>query len=161
MTGTIPSWTSNRLTYAYLYNNGFAGSLPALNTPYLYILDLHNNQISGNLPDMSGATRLQILYLNNNSIVGYTPEALKYNTILRTLDMSNNALNAGVGTNIISDLYDNYFLNPRSGVSINLLGNNGLSRDAIINDGSGQEENSTIAKLKYLEQFWTILLDLT
>jgi hypothetical protein len=70
-------------------------------------------------------------------------------------------LNAGVGTNIISDLYDNYFLNPRSGVSINLLGNNGLSRDAIINDGSGQEENSTIAKLKYLEQFWTILLDLT
>ena len=158
MSGTIPAWTTNALSYVFIYNNSFSGSIPTLNTPYLYYLYAQNNNLSGNLPSMAGAIRLQRLYLNSNSIVGYTPEALKYNTSLSIIDISNNQLNASVGSNLISDLFDNYASNPRSGVSVNLLGNNGLSRSSIINDGT-EGDNSTASKLEFLEQFWTILLD--
>lgn len=162
MTGTIPTWSTNALSYVFCYNNQLSGSLPALNTPYLYYLYLQNNNLSGNIPDMSGAIRLQRLYLNSNSISGYNQNALKYNTSLSILDLSNNQLTASVGTPLINDLYDNYAGNPRSGVSINLLGNatggSGLSRSSIVNDGT-EGENSTRAKLEFLERFWTILLD--
>jgi len=158
MTGTVPTWSTNALSYVFCYNNSLSGSLPALNTPYLYYLYLQNNNLTGNLPSMSGAIRLQRLYLNSNSISGYTTDALKYNTSLSIIDLSNNQLPASVGAPLINDLFDNYSGNPRSGVSVNLLGNNGLSRTNIINDGT-EGENSTANKLAFLERFWTILLD--
>ena len=158
MTGTVPTWSTNALRYVFCYNNSLSGSLPALNTPYLYYLYLQNNNLSGNLPSMSGAVRLQRLYLNSNSISGYTTDALKYNTSLSIIDLSNNQLPASVGAPLINDLFDNYSGNPRSGVSVNLLGNNGLSRTNIVNDGT-EGENSTANKLAFLERFWTILLD--
>ena len=158
MTGTVPTWSTNALSYVFCYNNQLSGSLPALNTPYLYYLYLQNNNLTGNLPSMSGAIRLQRLYLNSNSISGYTTDALKYNTSLSIIDLSNNQLPASVGAPLINDLFDNYSGNPRSGVSVNLLGNNGLSRTNIINDGT-EGENSTANKLAFLERFWTILLD--
>ena len=158
MTGTVPTWSTNRLRYVFCYNNQLSGSLPALNTPYLYYLYLQNNNLSGNLPSMAGAVRLQRLYLNSNSISGYTTNALKYNTSLSIIDLSNNQLTASVGAPLINDLFDNYGGNPRSGVSVNLLGNNGLSRENIINDGT-EGESSTANKLAFLERFWTILLD--
>ena len=158
MTGTVPTWSTNALRYVFCYNNSLSGSLPALNTPYLYYLYLQNNNLTGNLPSMSGAIRLQRLYLNSNSISGYTTDALKYNTSLSIIDLSNNQLPASVGAPLINDLFDNYSGNPRSGVSVNLLGNNGLSRTNIVNDGT-EGENSTANKLAFLERFWTILLD--
>ena len=158
MTGTVPTWSTNALRYVFCYNNQLSGSLPSLNTPYLYYLYLQNNNLSGNLPSMSGAVRLQRLYLNSNSINGYTTDALKYNTSLSIIDLSNNQLPASVGAPLINDLFDNYSGNPRSGVSVNLLGNNGLSRTNIVNDGT-EGENSTANKLAFLERFWTILLD--
>ena len=158
MTGTVPTWSTNALRYVFCYNNQLSGSLPALNTPYLYYLYLQNNNLSGNLPSMSGAVRLQRLYLNSNSIDGYTTNALKYNTSLSIIDLSNNQLPASVGAPLINDLFDNYAGNPRSGVSVNLLGNNGLSRTNIVNDGT-EGESSTANKLAFLERFWTILLD--
>ena len=158
MTGTVPTWSTNALSYVFCYNNQLSGSLPALNTPYLYYLYLQNNNLTGNLPSMSGAIRLQRLYLNSNSISGYTTDALKYNTSLSIIDLSNNQLPASVGAPLINDLFDNYSGNPRSGVSVNLLGNNGLSRTNIVNDGT-EGENSTANKLAFLERFWTILLD--
>ena len=158
LSGTVPAWSSNALRYVFCYNNGLTGSLPQLNTPYLYYLYLQNNSISGNLPSMSGAIRLQRLYLNSNSINGYTTDALKYNTSLSIIDLSNNQLPASVGAPLINDLFDNYAGNPRSGVSVNLLGNNGLSRSNIVNDGT-EGESSTANKLAFLERFWTILLD--
>ena len=158
LTGTVPAWSSNALRYVFCYNNGITGSLPQINTPYLYYLYLQNNSISGNLPSMSGAIRLQRLYLNSNSINGYTTDALKYNTSLSIIDLSNNQLPASVGAPLINDLFDNYAGNPRNGVSVNLLGNNGLSRSNIVNDGT-EGENSTANKLAFLERFWTILLD--
>jgi hypothetical protein len=108
---------------------------------------------------MAGAIRLQRLYLNSNGLTGYTPEALKYNSNLRIIDLSNNSLPSGASSTLINDLFDNYAINPRSGVSVNLLGNQGLNRTSIINDGTGDGENSTISKLTFLERFWTILLD--
>ena len=157
--GTVPLWTTNALRYVFLYGNSISGNLPIIQTPYLYYLYLQNNQISGNLPSMAGAIRLQRLYLNSNQLTGYIPEALKYNSSLSIIDLSNNQLPSGAGSPLISDLFDNYALNPRSGVSVNLLGNSGLNRTSIINDGTGDGENSTIAKLNFLERFWTILLD--
>ena len=158
MTGTVPTWSTNALRYVFCYNNQLSGSLPSLNTPYLYYLYLQNNNLSGNLPSMSGAVRLQRLYLNSNSINGYTTDALKYNTSLSIIDLSNNQLPSSVGAPLINDLFDNYAGNPRNGVSVNLLGNNGLSRSNIVNDGT-EGENSTANKLAFLERFWTILLD--
>jgi hypothetical protein len=158
MTGTVPTWSSNALRYVFCYNNSITGSLPALNTPYLYYLYLQNNNILGNLPSMAGAIRLQRLYLNSNNLTGYTADALKYNTSLSIIDLSNNSLPASVGSALINDLWDNYAGNPRSGVSVNLLGNNGLSRSNIINDGT-EGENSTASKLEFIERFWTVLLD--
>tara|TARA_B110000483_G_scaffold113552_1_gene137937 strand:+ start:436 stop:2934 length:2499 start_codon:yes stop_codon:yes gene_type:complete len=157
--GPVPLWTTNALHYVFLYGNSISGSLPAIQTPYLYYLYLQYNSITGNLPSMAGAIRLQRLYLNSNGLTGYTPEALKYNSNLRIIDLSNNSLPSGASSTLINDLFDNYAINPRSGVSVNLLGNQGLNRTSIINDGTGDGENSTISKLTFLERFWTILLD--
>ena len=157
--GPVPLWTTNALHYVFLYGNSISGSLPAIQTPYLYYLYLQYNNITGNLPSMAGAIRLQRLYLNSNGLTGYTSEALKYNSNLSIIDLSNNSLPSGASSTLINDLFDNYAINPRSGVSVNLLGNQGLGRTAIINDGTGDGENSTISKLNFLERFWTILLD--
>ena len=155
--GTVPLWTTNALRYVFLYGNSISGSLPILQTPYLYYLYLQNNQISGNLPSMAGAIRLQRLYLNSNQISGYIPGALKYNNSLSIIDLSNNQLPSGAGGPLIDDLFENYVSNPRSGVSVNLLGNAGLNRTSINSDNEG--ESSTASKLESLERFWTILLD--
>ena len=47
-------------------------------------------------------------------------------------------------------------LNPRTGVSVNLLGNS-MTREGIQNDGT-EGETSTANKLSFLENFWTILI---
>ena len=60
------------------------------------------------------------------------------------------------GSNIIADLYENISLNPRTGVSVNLLGNS-MTREGIQNDGT-EGETSTANKLSFLENFWTILI---
>ena len=139
--------------------NSFAGQVPPLTTPYLYELQLHYNSLTGNVPDLSGCTRLRTCYLNNNSLNGYPDDALRYNSVLQILDLSNNNLTSASGPAIIKDLFENYSLNPRSGVSVNLLGNSatGLTRDAIINDGT-EGDGSTANKLSFLENFWSILV---
>ena len=156
VSGTVPAFTGNGLRYIYLYSNQLAGQVPKFTTPYLYQLYLQYNNLTGNIPDLSGCTRLQRVYLNNNSINGYTPGALKYNSSLSVIDFSNNQLPNTAGSNIIADLYDNISLNPRTGVSVNLLGNS-MTREGIQNDGT-EGETSTANKLSFLENFWTILI---
>ena len=157
--GSVPAFTGNGLQYIFMYSNGFAGQVPKLTTPFLYELQLHYNSLTGNVPDLSGCTRLRQIYLNNNSISGYIEGSLRYNTTISIIDLSNNSLSSATGPKIISDLFENYTLNPRSGVSVNLLGNSttGLTRDSIINDGT-DGDNSTANKLSFLENFWTILV---
>ena len=159
LSGTIPTWATNALSYVFINNNNLSGTIPALQTPYLYYLYAQSNNLSGNLPTFAGAVRLRRLYLNSNSITGYTSEALKYNTSLSIIDLSNNSLPSSAGIPLIDDLFDNYGLNPRSGVSVNLLGNNGLNRSDIVSQNEG--EQSPASKLAFLEQYWTILLDAT
>ena len=157
--GNVPAFTGNGLKYIFMNGNSFAGQVPPLTTPYLYELQLHYNSLTGNVPDLSGCTRLRTCYLNNNSLNGYPDDALRYNSVLQILDLSNNNLTSASGPAIIKDLFENYSLNPRSGVSVNLLGNSatGLTRDAIINDGT-EGDGSTANKLSFLENFWSILV---
>jgi len=155
-TGAVPAFTGNGLKYIYLSSNQLAGQIPSFTTPYLYQLQLQYNNFSGNVPDMSGCTRLQRVYLNNNNINGYVPGALQYNSSLSIVDFSNNQLPNTAGSNIIADLFENYSLNPRRGVSVNLLGNP-MSRSGIENDGT-DGDSSTANKLSFLENFWTILI---
>ena len=142
-----------------MYSNQFSGQVPKFTTTYLYQLYLQYNALSGNIPDLSGCTRLQRVYLNNNSISGFVKDSLKYSTQLSVIDFSNNQLTAQSGSDIIADLFENYSLNPRTGVSVNLLGNSstGLTRDGVINDGT-EGDSSTKNKLSFLESRWTILL---
>ena len=156
VSGTVPAFTGNGLRYIYLYSNQLAGQVPKFTTPYLYQVYLQYNNLTGNIPDLSGCTRLQRVYLNNNSINGYTPGALQYNSSLSVIDFSNNNLSSTAGSNIIADLFENYSLNPRTGVSVNLLGNPML-KDEIQNDGT-EGDTSTANKLSFLENFWTILI---
>ena len=155
--GTIPGYTGNSWDTIYAYGNSFSGQVPALTTPYLRILELHYNNLSGNVPDLSGCTRLQRFLIYNNNLTGYISGSLKYNTSLSTIDLSNNSLNSSAGTDIINDLFENYALNPRRGVSVNLLGNvtTGLTRQNINNDGT---DGITADRLTFLEQRWTIAI---
>tara|TARA_R110000744_G_scaffold39947_2_gene90732 strand:+ start:7017 stop:9506 length:2490 start_codon:yes stop_codon:yes gene_type:complete len=156
ISGSVPAFTGNRLHYIYLYSNLLAGQVPKFTTPYLYQLYLQYNSLTGNIPDLSGCTRLQRVYLNNNSINGYTEGSLRYNTSLSVIDFSNNQLSNNDGSNIIADLYENFNLNPRSGVSVNLLGNS-MTKDGIQRDGT-EGLTSTANKLSFLETYWTILI---
>ena len=158
-TGSVPAFTGNGLQYIYMYSNQFSGQVPKFTTPYLYQLYLQYNTLSGNIPDLSGCTRLQRVYLNNNSISGFVKDSLKYSTQLSVIDFSNNQLTGPSGSDIIADLFENYSLNPRTGVSVNLLGNSttGLTRENVINDDT-EGDSSTKNKLLFLESRWTILL---
>jgi hypothetical protein len=61
--------------------------------------------------------------MNNNLMNGYSAGNLKSNVYASVIDISNNKLPAAVGPVLIDDLLKNWAANPRSGVTVNLLGN--------------------------------------
>ena len=160
VSGSVPAFNSPALNYLFLTYNNLSGQVPDLTCPYLYYLYLGQNALTGTVPDLSGCIRLQYIQLNNNLMTGYDAGNLQYNIYARTIDLSNNRLVQNTGPTIIDDLLKNWTANPRTGVSVNMLGNNGLTEATTRADGSGDGENSTSVKLDTLRQKgWSILMD--
>ena len=146
-TGAVPSFASNGLYYLFLAGNRFT-SLPAFSGTNIRYVYLQQNDIGGDgsktgvsptgaiIPTYDQCPRLLRLYLNQNEFTGYTAGAIASNLIIQTIDFSNNNLTASDGVNIINDLAANYNANPRGGVSVNLINQNGLTESAILSDQS-------------------------
>lgn len=157
--GTVPAYASAALRYLFLTSNSLSGQVPVLQCPNLIYFYIDSNDISNNVPDLSGCVRCLYIQMNNNVMSGYIEGSLRYNIFARSIDLSNNRLPAQVGPTLISDLLENWTSNPRSGVTVNLLGNNGLSETSARNDGT-VGEGSTANKLDTLRQKgWSILMD--
>jgi hypothetical protein len=122
LTGPSPAWTSASLRYFYADQNELT-SFSQLNAPNLVRLHLHFNSMTGDIPDLSNMVNLTYLWANNNQLTGYTAGSFTTMAALQRLDLSFNNLVSGAINQIISDLYDNYEANPRTGVTINLAGN--------------------------------------
>tara|TARA_R110000782_G_scaffold38058_1_gene89674 strand:- start:3474 stop:5999 length:2526 start_codon:yes stop_codon:yes gene_type:complete len=160
ISGSVPAFSTPALNYLFLTYNNLSGQVPDLTCPYLYYLYLGQNALTGTIPDLRGCVRLYYIQLNNNLMTSYNAGNLQYNIYARTIDLSNNRLVQNTGPTIIDDLLKNWTANPRSGVSVNMLGNNGLTEATTRADGSGDGENSTSVKLDTLRQKgWSILMD--
>ena len=97
--------------------------------------------------------------MNNNQMTGYNAGNLRSNIFASVIDISNNRLPAQVGPTLIDDLLENWTSNPRSGVTVNMLGKAGLAESSTRNDGT-EGEGSTANKLDTLRQKgWSILMD--
>jgi hypothetical protein len=160
-TGTIPTYSLPGLNYLSLTYNRLTGQCPAFQCPFLYQLSIDSNELVGSIPNLSGCSRLQKIIMNSNQMDSYVEGNLRSNIFASVIDISNNKLPASVGPTLISDLLKNWASNPRSGVTVNLLGNNGLTETNTRNDGTDPtSENSTASKLDSLRQKgWTILMD--
>jgi hypothetical protein len=164
-TGTIPTYSLPGLNYLFLTFNRLTGQCPAFQCPFLYQLSIDSNELVGSIPNLSGCSRLQRIIMNNNSMTGYVEGNLRSNIYASVIDISNNKLTAAVGPTLISDLLKNWGSNPRSGVTVNLLGNSvsgvGLTESNTRNDGTDPtSETSTASKLDTLRaKGWTILMD--
>jgi hypothetical protein len=158
--GTIPRYALPRLNNLLLSSNNLLGSIPKFDCPFLYLFVADANQLTGVIPDLSGCPRIQRVFLNNNQISGYVAGSLTTNTSLVLLDLSNNRLTSSVGPVLIDDLLKNWIANPRTGVTVNLLGNAGLSEKTTREDGT-EGEFSTSNKLDTLRsKGWSILMDI-
>jgi hypothetical protein len=158
--GTIPQYSLPRLNNLFLTSNNLEGSIPKFDCPFLYLFYADANRLSGVVPDLSGCPRIQRVFLNNNQISGYVAGSLSTNVRLISIDLSNNRLTSPVGPIIIDDLLKNWTANPRGGVTVNLLGNAGLSEKTTREDGT-EGEFSTSNKLDTLRsKGWTILMDI-
>ena len=79
---------------------------------------------SGQVPDFSTSPNLEGCYLSDNSIKEYVAGSLSTNLALTELDISNNQLTLQSARILLNDLYINYTNRNRSGVVIDIRGNN-------------------------------------
>jgi hypothetical protein len=174
LTGTLPNFDNNeRLFFLNLTNNFFEGPVPDIKTPAFQQLILTNNRLDTfntisstqvvrihlgfnnitRIPNLSNLTKLQELLINNQRLgsarFSYTTGSFVGLTALRTLNITNNSISQGFVDQMILDLSQNYDLNPRRGVVINLRGNTAPSSSAEVQD--------TIKKLQL--GGWSVLVD--
>jgi len=123
---------ANKLKKIYINNNIVDGVDNAnfVNLNNLQYFIASNNQMQGQFPNFSiGAPNIQyISFANNNygtggGIAAFTAGLFEQCTRLRSLDLSNNGLNASTIDDILDEMVDNYNNAPRSGVVVNLQGN--------------------------------------
>lgn len=168
-TGNFPTLTLPKLWGCRLALNSFTGQFPKLDMNNCHWIWADNNRFSGSIPDFSGMTnKLYKVKFQNNRLSTYQAGNLKDNLKMRDFNFSSNRLTANIATVLIHDLYQNYVAKPRSGVTLNFLGqtpDNGqaaFNLAAIEGDGTGDitNEDSSIWKLNSLRSNgWTILLD--
>jgi hypothetical protein len=174
LNGTLPNFDNNeQLFFLNLTNNLIEGLVPNIKTTALRHLILTNNRLTTfneidssevvrihlgfnniiRIPNLSNLTKLQELLINNqrigNNRFSYTTGSFVGLISLRILNITNNSISQGFIDQIILDLSQNYDLNPRTGVTINLRGNTPPSSSANIQD--------TIKKLQL--GGWTVLVD--
>lgn len=160
----LPAWDNPSIRWVYLMNNSIPGQIPKFNCPRLWRFWANRNKFTGDIPDFSDCRDLTQLRLQDNQISGYVAGNLATNKYLRNVNLRNNKLGAGIATDLINDLYANYLLRKRGGVSIDLLGQNSdsaesLSESSIINDGTTGELSSANKLAALRNAGWSILLD--
>lgn len=155
LSGAIPQFNGNQFYYIYLNGNSFSGSVPAPVGSNIRRFYVHYNNLTGAIPTFAGAPRLQYLYMNNNNLTSYVAGSLASNGQLRVADFSNNDLKYGDAVAILQDLQANYFANPRSGVTVNLLGNSGISEAQL----RGVEEINDLLNTVKDSFGWSILIN--
>jgi hypothetical protein len=153
-TGPVPSFTGPNWRVIALNSNQLSGdfSITTFDCPNLSVLRVGYNDLSGSLPSFSLCRRMLNLLCQGNQISGYTDGALSQNTNLRNFDISNNELSGSGAGAIFVDLIDNYNARPRSGVTINMSGNNFAENSTDLS----AETLTRIATLRSLG--WTIII---
>lgn len=123
LSGSVPPFRLTSLSSLLLNNNNFT-SIGNLECPSLRELNVSSNLVT-TIPDLGGCRSLQVVLLNSNpmSAKAYTSGNFVNLTSLRSLNLANCGLSRGDLDQIIIDLGDNYNLNPRSKVEVNLSGN--------------------------------------
>lgn len=146
--GEIPDFAGNtRINTIVLSLNSFTGVVPQITLPQLSIFFVNNNSLTGfigltcpnltqlnasvnlltEMPRLLNTPRLQILLLNNNPGMVYVSKELTIVPAIRRIEMANCGFNRGTVDQILVDLNENYNLNPRRGVFVNLVGNSSPS----------------------------------
>ena len=94
-TGSIPSFLTNRrLYYLNLQQNSFDGSIPSFkNLNSLRYIFLQNNQLTTISEPEEGLTNLFYYYAHNNNLAGQIPDFSNC-TVLRYLTLYNNSFTA-------------------------------------------------------------------
>ena len=142
--GEIPNFSGNKIINTIVLSlNSFTGVVPVINLPRLSIFFVNNNSLTGflgmacpnltqlnasvnllgEIPRLSGIPKLQILLLNNNPGMKYISGELTAVTGIRRIEMANCGFDRGTIDQILIDLNDNYNINQRRGVFVNLVGN--------------------------------------
>ncbi|URE08715.1 LRR receptor-like serine threonine-protein kinase [Musa troglodytarum] len=90
------------LSYLYLYNNSFSGSLSSISpTLELQLLDLSYNHINGSIPSfICNLTHLRILDLSSNQISGEMPWCWQETNSLLYINLADNKLSGEIPSSI-------------------------------------------------------------
>jgi hypothetical protein len=153
--GGMPAISSDTLTNINFNNNSLTSTLespfPVLECRNLSNLALFNNSFAGPIGDFSKCLNLITINLGNNQFSSYQSGSLRNCTKLRTLIISNNRLTLNAFSNLMIDMLENYNLNNRSGVNLNLLGN-------LFTQSDVESDNITKNAVDFLRsQGWTII----
>ena len=145
---TCPSFAGNpSIRYVDLTDNAFSGNLSLTNLNNLnefymsanqldaitgwstlpqleYISVAQNPNLGPDLPNFSvGSPNIRNIGFNNCNFTNYTVGTFATCTRIKIVDLSTNNFNAAAIDDILEDLIANYNAAPRSGVTINLIGN--------------------------------------
>ena len=119
--GSIPSvfGALPLLRYLNLSYNSFSGTIPKSFQPPLTELDLGHNKLYGTIPPLSSS--LNILKLDSNSLTGKIPTTMRYFSMLRILNLSNNDLTMGPAAFVPTDTFSTYTLSQYINLENNCL----------------------------------------
>ena len=107
------------LRYLNLSYNSFSGTIPKSFQPPLTELDLGHNKLYGTIPPLSSS--LNILKLDSNSLTGKIPTTMRYFSMLRILNLSNNDLTMGPAAFVPTDTFSTYTLSQYINLENNCL----------------------------------------
>ena len=177
-----PSFAANQsIRYVDLSDNKFSGNLSLVGLsnlkefymgqnilsavtgwetlPALEYLTISNNPDLGpDLPNLGfGSPNIRNVAMNNCKFINYPAGSLATCTRLRIIDLSNNYLNNTSVDQILTDLVANYNAAPRSGVIVNLSGDNmapptsEITETPTINVGLVASQSITVNQSQFLD----------
>jgi hypothetical protein len=125
LSGRVPSLNLSSLTTLILNNNSLTG-INNLTCPLLKEINVATNSITA-IPSFGGCPSIQTIDMSSNPMssnpAAYVADTFTPLTALRSLNLANCGLSRSIVDQILVDLGKNYDANPRTRVSVNLVGN--------------------------------------